>query len=120
MRTLGHAVTIASALLCALVLGGCSYWSDLHIFSTAPKNKPAELTEVKTTLAVKPLWNANVGKAGKYFFTPAMLVNDVVVAGAAGIVEKIVLTSGAVVWRINLDQPLSAGVGADAETIAPL
>ena len=107
------------ALIAAAILaGGCSVFDDIHIFSSAPRNKPSGLSEIKPTLAVKPLWTANVGKAGKYFFTPAFMAGEVVVAGSGGIVEKFVSATGAVVWRNNLDQPLAAGVGADADLIA--
>ena len=107
------------ALIAAAILaGGCSVFDDIHIFSSAPRNKPSGLSEIKPTLAVKPLWTANVGKAGKYFFTPALIGGEVVVAGSGGIVEKFVAASGSVVWRNNLDQPLAAGVGADADLIS--
>ena len=108
----------ALVVTATLAVSSCAWWEDIHIFSTAPKNKPTELTEIKPTLAVKSLWTANVGKAGKYFFTPALLGPEVVVAGGGGIVERHVLASGERLWRIDLDQKLAAGVGADADTIA--
>ena len=117
MRFTRHASRFA-LIAAAILVGGCSVFDDIHIFSSAPKNKPTELTEIKPTLAVKPLWTANVGKAGKYFFTPAFIGGEVVVAGSGGIVEKFVSASGSVVWRNNLDQPLAAGVGADADLIS--
>lgn len=97
----------------ALVLGGCAWWENTYIFSTAPKNRPTELTELKPTLSVRPLWKASVGKAGRYFFSPALIGPDVVAAGGKGIVERRVLATGAVVWRTDLDVPLAAGVGSD-------
>lgn len=99
-------------------LSSCAWWEDVHIFSTAPKHKPTVLTEVKATLSVKPLWNANVGKARRYLFTPALMETDVVLAGGDGIVERRALSSGTRVWRKDLDQTLSAGVGVDGDTIA--
>ncbi len=117
-RTLQNPRTFVAAAAAALSLSGCAWWEDVHIFSSAPKNKPTELTEVKPTIAVKPLWTANVGKAGKYFFTPALLGPEVIAAGGGGIVERHVLATGERVWRVDLDQKLAAGVGADANTIA--
>ena len=116
----GTRATIRYALVagCALVLAGCSWFDNVYIFSTEPKNKPTELTEIKPTLTVKPLWNTSVGKAGKYFFTPAMVSGDVLLAGSGGIVERRALATGGLVWRVNLDLSLAAGVGADNETIA--
>ena len=115
-RTLTHTLIPAAAV--ALSVSSCAWWEDIHIFSSAPKNKPTELTEIKSTLAVKSLWTANVGKAGKYFFTPALLGSEVIAAGGSGIVERRVLANGERVWRVDLDEKLAAGVGADANTIA--
>ncbi len=98
---------------CVVTLGGCAWWENTYIFSDAPKNRPTALTELKPTFAVKPLWNASVGKAGRYFFSPSLIGPDVVVAGGKGVVERLVLATGAVVWKNDLDVPLSAGVGSD-------
>ena len=107
-----------AAIVSVLALGGCAWWEDTYIFSTAPKNRPTQLTEVKTTLSVKPLWNASVGKAGRYFFSPAMIGPDVVAAGGKGVVERRILATGALVWRTDLDLPLAAGVGSDGNISA--
>lgn len=109
---------LAVAVLLSALVGGCAWFENVHIFSTAPKNKPTELTELKPTLSVRTLWTGNVGKAGRYFFTPALIGPDVVAAGASGIVERRVLATGAVVWRTNLDLPLAAGVGAEGNMVA--
>lgn len=101
-----------------LALGGCAWWENTYIFSDAPKNRPVDLTEIKATLAVKPLWNASVGKAGRYFFSPALIGPDVVAAGGKGVVERRVLATGVVVWRTDLDLPLAAGVGSDGSISA--
>ena len=107
-------LTVASLL----ALGGCAWWEDTYIFSTAPKNRPTPLTELKPTLAVRPLWNASVGKAGRYFFSPALIGPDVVAAGGKGVVERRVLATGVLVWRTDLDVPLAAGVGSDGNISA--
>lgn len=103
---------------CVAALGGCAWWENTYIFSTAPKNRPAELSELKPTLSVKPLWHASVGKAGRYFFSPALIGPDVVAAGGKGVVERLVLATGAVVWKTDLDVPLAAGVGSDGNISA--
>lgn len=108
----------ALVVAATLTVSSCAWWQDIHIFSSAPRHKPTALTEIKPTLAVKSLWTANVGKAGKYFFTPALLGPEVVMAGGGGVVERRVLATGERLWRVDLDQKLSAGVGADATTIA--
>lgn len=101
------------------LLASCASWfDDVYIFSSEPKHKPTALTEIKPTLVVRPLWNASVGKPGRYLFTPAMIDPDVVIAGGKGVVERRVLATGALVWRLDLDQPLSAGVGSDGDVSA--
>ncbi|MEO8938098.1 MAG: outer membrane protein assembly factor BamB [Burkholderiaceae bacterium] len=117
-KYLSRVLVAAIVLPFVLAAGGCAWWEDVHIFSTAPKNKPAVLTEFTPTLAVKPLWNANVGKAGRYFFSPAMIGPDVVIAGGKGVVERRVLATGVVVWKTDLDVPLAAGVGSDGNVSA--
>jgi len=106
------------ALACALSLGGCAWWENTYIFSDPPKNRPTELKPINSTLSVKPLWNASLGKPGRYFFSPALVGPDVVAAGGKGLVERLVLATGAVVWKTDLDTPLSAGVGSDGNLTA--
>ena len=101
-----------------LALGGCAWWENVYIFSNEPKNKPTPLTPINATLSVKPLWNTSVGKPGRYFFSPAIVGPDVVVAGGKGLVERLVLATGAVVWKNDLDTPLAAGVGSDGNVSA--
>jgi len=118
MSTLRMHFTRVAAVLCLATLASCAWWEDVHIFSSEPKHKATPLTELKATLEVKPLWNADVGKAGRYLFVPALIGPDVVAAGNKGIVERFVLATGAVVWKTDLDTPLAAGVGSDANTTA--
>ena len=108
----------AAALACVLSLGGCAWWDDLYVFTSKPKHLPTELKPFTATLTVRQLWKADVGKSGRYFFSPALIGPDVVAAGAKGIVERRVLATGLVVWRANLDVPLAAGVGSDGSTTA--
>ena len=119
MRSIRESLLRAAVVTALVSLAGCASWfENVYIFSTEPKFKPAVLTPVTATLAVKPLWNASVGKAGRYFFSPALIGPDVVAAGGKGIVERLVLATGLVVWRTDLDVPLAAGVGSDGETSA--
>ncbi len=104
--------------VCLSLLSSCAWWEDVYIFSAEPKHKPTPLTELKGTLSVKTLWKADVGKAGRYFFSPAIIGPDVIAAGGKGTVERFVLATGTVVWKTELDTPLAAGVGSDANTTA--
>jgi outer membrane protein assembly factor BamB len=113
-----NAIRLAVAAVALSSLGGCAWWDDVHIFTSEPKHKPTVIEPFTASLSVKPLWNASVGKAGRYFFSPALVGTDVVAAGGKGIVERRVLATGVVVWRTDLDTPLAAGVGSDGETSA--
>ena len=102
----------------AIAVGGCAWWENTYIFSTAPKNRPVDLAEFKPTLTVRPLWKSSIGKAGRYFFSPALIGPDVVIAGGKGLVERHVLATGALVWKRDLDVALAAGVGSDGNISA--
>ncbi|WP_434515779.1 outer membrane protein assembly factor BamB [Dechloromonas sp. ARDL1] len=109
-----------AALLAAagLLLGGCATISDgldaINPFSSsAPKMPP--LTPIKTTADIRMLWSANVGKAGDYVFTPAVVEGAVYAASAKGTISRI--EDGKVVWKIDAGQPLSAGVGANSKLV---
>jgi outer membrane protein assembly factor BamB len=101
-----------------LFLGGCATISDgldaINPFaSSAPKMSP--LAAIKPTADVRTLWSANVGKAGDYVFTPAVVEGAVYVASAKGTISRI--EDGKTVWKIDAGQPLSAGVGANGRLI---
>lgn len=107
------------ALFAALAVSGCSTMSDaidaVNPF-TGSGPKMAELKPINTTLSTKTLWSTSVGKAGDYSFTPAIVGSAVYVAARDGTLSK--LEEGKTVWKINVGQPLSAGVGAGAGLVA--
>lgn len=103
-------------LVLAVSLSGCTFWNAL--ISTPSKSEPVDLTEFKATLSIKQLWKASVGGAGRFFFFPAVVGNDVVVAGSKGTVARLNASTGADVWRRDLGEELSAGVGSDDLTLA--
>ena len=108
-RRLFPALAVAS-----LVLAGCSTFDALNPFASAgPKMAPLAPFEAKVSL--RSLWSASVGKAGDYTFTPAVVGNAVYVAGQDGRISKLV--DGRTEWSIKADQPLSAGVGANARLV---
>ncbi|HTD02373.1 outer membrane protein assembly factor BamB [Undibacterium sp.] len=103
-----------------LAVTGCSTISKYNPFSskTESKHPPAALQEFKPSMAIKQAWSASVGNAGVYVFTPAQVGEFVYAAGADGTVAKLEASNGRSAWRINAGMPLTAGVGADANTIA--
>lgn len=98
------------------VMTGCSTVSStvdsLNPFSkSAPKLKPAELSPLQASVDIKSQWQANIGAAGEFAFTPAVVGNAVFAAAHDGSLAR--YEGGRQVWRINAGQKLSGGVGAD-------
>jgi len=83
-------------------------------FSKEPKNPPAALVDFKPTLAIKPVWSAEVGASDDYIFNPAYAENSIFAAGANGTIVRLDNTTGHQIWKINADTPLTAGVGVGA------
>lgn len=119
--SVGRSVALLGAVL--LSAGGCSSISStvgstidtLNPFSrSTPKIKPAELTAIQPRAELTSLWQAHIGAAGAFVFTPAVVGDSVYVAARDGALAHFV--GGRPVWRINAGQPLSGGVGA-SETL---
>lgn len=113
MRTLG-------ALLLAGAVAGCSTVGDavdkLNPFTpSAPKVKAAELAPIEASAQLRVLWQANVGSAGEFVFTPAVVGNAVFAAAKDGSIVR--LEEGRQIWRVAAGQVLSGGVGADAKLV---
>ena len=105
-----HVLVIAFALT---ALSGCSTLSALNPFSS--DEKPPKLQPITASATARVLWQENVGKAGLYVFTPAVVGSTVYVAAGNGNIMRI--DAGRVAWKINADQPLSGGVGADDDLV---
>ena len=104
------------AAIPALVLGACSSMDSLNPFASSdPKVKPAELAVIQPTAELKILWKENVGSAGAYTFTPAVVGDSVYAASRDGAVAR--FDAGRQVWRISAGQPLSGGVGSDGKMV---
>jgi outer membrane protein assembly factor BamB len=114
MRPLTRLNSVLGVLV--LLLAGCSTLDKLNPFSSsAPKVKAAELGPIESTADLRVLWQANVGTAGDYVFTPAAVGNSVYAAGHDGTVAR--FDDGRAVWRVSAGQKLSGGVGADAKVV---
>lgn len=112
MRKFPSAASFALILACFLT--GCSTLEDLNPFADRGP-KMAELQPIKTTLAARVVWQQSIGKSGLYSFTPAVLGSTVYAAGGNG--DLIRIDGGKQTWKINVEQPLSGGVGADGSTV---
>jgi outer membrane protein assembly factor BamB len=104
------------AVVSALLLGACSSVEKLNPFSSSdPKVKPAELAAIQPTAELKTLWKENVGSAGTFTFSPAVVGDSVYAAGRDGTVAR--FDGGRQVWRIGTGQPISGGVGSDGKLV---
>lgn len=73
--------------------------------------KPAPLTEFKSSVPVMTQWRASVGSAGDYVFAPALHNGSVYAAGHDGSIARIDAESGNQMWRVTAGKKLSAGAG---------
>jgi outer membrane protein assembly factor BamB len=121
---------VAVALLASVVaLPGCQTASNFSIYDYLPvppafslrwlwnSKKPGPLPELKPSATASVSWSASVGKAVPGF--APIVTNDAIYAASVdGSIVRIDPASGRQVWRISAGKALSAGVGADAGTIA--
>ncbi|MDP2784013.1 MAG: outer membrane protein assembly factor BamB [Sulfurimicrobium sp.] len=103
--------------LLVLSLAGCagigeSISSGFGLWDGTDKTeKPAPLVEIKPTVALKTQWQASVGAAGDYLFSPAIAAGSVYAAGYDGHLARFDADSGKQQWRVETGKKLSAGVG---------
>lgn len=102
--------TLFSRLMLAGLVGLAAGCSSLNPFSSSEPER-APLVKFQPGAELRELWHADVGKAGMYAFHPAAVDGDVIAAAHDGTVAR--FADGRKVWRIELDDPLSAGVGSD-------
>lgn len=104
----------------AVVAGACSSIGStidtLNPFGkSAPKIKPAELAPIQASVDVKSLWQAGIGAAGEFAFSPAVVGSAVFAAARDGSLAR--FEGGRQVWRVTVGQSLSGGVGADGKLV---
>jgi outer membrane protein assembly factor BamB len=80
--------------------------------------KPAALEALPQARELQVLWSAQVGSAGAFVFSPALAGEAVYAAARDGTVARLDAADGRQRWRVTLEARLSAGVGADARTVA--
>ncbi|MCK9389668.1 MAG: outer membrane protein assembly factor BamB [Sulfuritalea sp.] len=100
----------------ALLLGACSTVEKLNPFgSSAPKIKPTELVTIQPTAELRSVWQASIGSAGEFTFSPAVVGDSVYAAAKDGAVAR--FDGGRQVWRIAAGQPISGGIGSDGKLV---
>ena len=110
------AVAVLLGVTLSLAIGACSSVEKLNPFgSSAPKVKPTELAPIQATAELKSLWQASVGSAGEYVFSPAVVGSSVYAAARDGSLVRV--DGGRQVWRVSAGQVLSGGVGSDGTLV---
>ena len=79
--------------------------------------KPTEIQGVPVLQEVRVSWTNNLGKVD---FPLVVSARDdrVAVAGSEGLVAVLDAATGKDIWRLRLDQAISAGVGSDGQQVA--
>lgn len=119
MRAVAHqffALQIPRAVTTVLLLMGlmgCSMWGG-----EPKKPKPTELSVKVPALDVRQVWLAQLGSQTAAQLTPHVSGTTITVASMDGVVAAIEARTGGDIWRLNLREPLAAGVGSDGRWTA--
>jgi outer membrane protein assembly factor BamB len=102
-----HLTRFALAGVC-VALAACSGTS---------RPKPTEIQGVPVLQDVRTNWTANIGKVD---FPLVVSARDdrIALANSQGVVAVLDASTGKDVWRLKLDQSISAGVGSDGQQLA--
>lgn len=98
-------------VLFAALLSGCSLWGGSKV-------KLPELGENVPLLGVRQAWSAKVGRGGAKPLDVRVQDHLVTIAAADGSVAALDARTGGDLWRTNVGEPLSAGVGTDGRYAA--
>ena len=85
--------------------------------SGASRPKPTEIPAVPVLQEVRTSWTATVGKVDFPLVVSARQ-DRIALANSQGVVAVLDATTGKDVWRLKLDQAISAGVGSDGQQLA--
>ena len=123
-RTLAFAAMLSAALLLAGCGGGSTVSNVIDTInplnwfgsrSAAPNM--AALPELKQSIKVATLWQANVGDSRRDIFSPALAGDSVYAAAHDGTITRLDAGSGKQLWRISAGEPLTGGVGAGSDLV---
>lgn len=106
-------------ILATLLLGSCSV-IDYFRSDEDRDIEPNELADINEEVALRNLWSVNVGSGqGNKFnrLKPALSRDRIFAAGNDGLVLAVDLESGRVLWRQELDDVITGGVGQDNDLV---
>lgn len=106
-----------------LLVTACSSFNDIktdlteRVFGRELTDPPEELSEFKESASAKVIWQAKVGEAGVFHFTPAIEAGYAYVASSEGDLAKFDISNGNQSWRVNAGEKLSGGVGVGGSLV---
>ncbi|MGD9661008.1 MAG: outer membrane protein assembly factor BamB [Porticoccaceae bacterium] len=105
-------------LIAVALLSGCStlkFWEDDEVDELAP----AELVDFTEEVRVEKLWSRGVGGQDELYSSlrPALLDNVIYAANDSGKVVAINASNGKVLWKEDVDQDISGGVGVGGDLV---
>ena len=103
-----NSITRWALLSACMALAACSGPS---------RPKPTEIQGVPVLQDVRAAWTANLG-AVDFPLVVSARENRIALANSQGVVAVLDAASGKDIWRLKLDQPISAGVGSDGQQVA--
>ena len=108
---------IAGLAVATLIVSGCSWFDG----DKDEALEPIKLVDIETTVDVRKLWSANLGKDAEFLrvmLRPAGDGNLVYAASRDGNVIALDAESGDQAWKTKLDIELSAGPGVGSGMVA--
>lgn len=115
--------TLVVLLASLLLVSACTTITDLQrdvserVFGKELSDPPEPLAEIKATASTQILWQAKVGDAGNFEFTPAVEAGYAYVASAEGTLAKLDVSDGKQSWRVNVGEKLTGGVGVGGSLV---
>ncbi|MFZ9574343.1 MAG: PQQ-binding-like beta-propeller repeat protein, partial [Limnohabitans sp.] len=105
-------MSIASLRVARRLLTLGALW--LVACSSGPQYKPVDIPTVPVVQEVKQVWTLALGPVPATL-VPAVQSNAVVVINTRGEMQGVDLNAGRSLWRVALNQTISAGVGSDGQ-----
>ena len=97
-----------------LLISGCSTFQEWFGSEEEDATAPVELERIDAKVKLKKQWSTKVGDGqgdGFYKITPTLVDGVLYVASSDGEVAAISAADGDRLWRVELERPLSGGVG---------
>jgi len=101
-----------SALM--LLISGCSTFQEWFGSEGEDATAPVQLERIDSKVSLKKRWSSKIGDGqgdGFYKITPTLIDGVIYVASSDGDIAAINAANGARLWRVELERPLSGGVG---------